>query len=351
MTRKILNVMQPFQNIRKDALIALKPNLVLAKPASLGATTSPEIAREIIAYLAELGFQKMMIIESSWLGDSTERAYQVCGYEDIAKEFAIPLFDLKKDRTVMVKQDGLTIEICRKALEADFLINIPVLKAHCQTRLTCALKNLKGCIPDREKKRFHSLGLHRPIALLNKIIKTHLIIVDALRGDLTYEEGGTPVELGRIIGGYDPVLTDSYAAGLIGYQIRDIPYITIAEKANIGRLYNLNTTIQEIDQEHKPSPSIAIPDTVKHLAQWIDAREACSPCYGGIIHALRRLQEQGKLDKLPNRVCVGRGYRNGKGRGIGVGSCAAREAESLSGCPPRASDIIDYLNKKIDRQH
>ena len=41
----------------------------------------------------------------------------------------------------------------------DRLINIPVLKGHCQTAMTCSLKNLKGCIPNKEKQRYHREGL------------------------------------------------------------------------------------------------------------------------------------------------------------------------------------------------
>ena len=37
--------------------------------------------------------------------------------------------------------------ICDSALALDFLINDPVLKGHCQTKITCALKNMKGLIP------------------------------------------------------------------------------------------------------------------------------------------------------------------------------------------------------------
>ena len=32
----------------------------------------------------------------------------------------------------------------------DFLINVPVMKGHCQTKITCALKNMKGLIPNSE---------------------------------------------------------------------------------------------------------------------------------------------------------------------------------------------------------
>ena len=56
--------------------------------------------------------------------------------------------------TRLVETPIRPMEICCRALDADFLINLPVLKGHCQTAMTCALKNCKGCIPDREKRRF-----------------------------------------------------------------------------------------------------------------------------------------------------------------------------------------------------
>ena len=89
---------------------------------------------------------------------------------------------------------GFPLKICNKAMEVDYLINIPVLKGHCQTGITCALKNLKGCIPNSEKRRFHTLGLHKPIAYLNKILKQNLIIEDGMMGELDIEEGGNTVQ-------------------------------------------------------------------------------------------------------------------------------------------------------------
>ncbi len=50
---------------------------------------------------------------------------------------------------------------------------------------------MKGCIPNKEKRRFHTMGLHKPIAYLNKILKQNLIVVDGIiGGDLNFEEGG-----------------------------------------------------------------------------------------------------------------------------------------------------------------
>ena len=65
---------------------------------------------------------------------------------------------------------GETLQICSCVRDWDYLINVPVLKGHCQTNITCALKNLKGLIPNSEKRRFHTMGLHRPISLLITVI-------------------------------------------------------------------------------------------------------------------------------------------------------------------------------------
>lgn len=56
----------------------------------------------------------------------------------------IPFYDLKKAESIQVETPIGSIAVCRRALETDYLINLPVLKGHCQTVMTCALKNCKG---------------------------------------------------------------------------------------------------------------------------------------------------------------------------------------------------------------
>ena len=132
-----------------------------------------------------------------------------------------------------------------------------MLKAHCQTKLTCALKNLKGCIPDSEKRRFHSQGLHRPIAALNVAIKTDLVVVDGMCGDLTFEEGGNPVPMNRIMVGYDPVLIDAYGAELIGLNPHSIKYITLAEEYGAGSTDVDKAEIIELGHRQAGQPILA----------------------------------------------------------------------------------------------
>ncbi|KAB2950946.1 DUF362 domain-containing protein [Heliorestis acidaminivorans] len=347
MVRTLLELLQPEKALPLDSRIALKPNLVLAKPATSGATTSPEIAAALIEHFQERGYKNLVIMESSWVGDNTKRAFQICGYEELSKRYDIPLIDLKDDRTIKVTYEDMNLLLCKQATEVDYLINLPVLKAHCQTRLTCSLKNLKGCIPDKEKRRYHSLGLHRPIAYLNQVLRTDLIIVDGIMGDLTFEEGGNPVEMGRIIAGFDPVLVDSYVASLIGYEVSDIEYLQISHQLGRGNLYGTETSLVELDQEKKPGRTLRPSYRVAQLAQYIEENQSCSPCYGSLIHALDRLEEKGELDHLDLPLCIGRGYhgQKEKGKAIGIGNCTVQMDQHLPGCPPSARDIVQFLRQ------
>ncbi|UNC93843.1 DUF362 domain-containing protein [Candidatus Contubernalis alkalaceticus] len=345
MVRELLESMSPEKEWNKDALIALKPNLVVSKPSDSGATTSPQVTRGVIEHLIEKGFNNLVIMESSWVGDSTMKAFKVCGYEKLAREYNIDLIDMKKDKAIKKKGKNLTISLCEMVLEIDYLINLPVLKSHCQTRLTCALKNLKGLIPDKEKRRFHDLGLHKPIAELNSLVKTDLIIVDAVIGDLTHEEGGNPVEMGRIIGGTDPVLVDSYSAELIGVEVEEIPYISMSNQMGIGKLFNNDTVVKEYRLDNYPQITLKPSPRVRRLAEHIEEGGACSPCYGALIHALSRLEERGALEKIPVKIFIGRKYKDIESSSLGIGMCTAKFNRNVSGCPPKARDIVKYLEE------
>lgn len=347
MVPPLLDAVGLLDDLKKDFVIGIKPNLVVAKESSSGATTDPELVGAVVEYLKVHGFNSLLIMESSWVGDSTRRAFKVCGYEEISRKFDVPLIDLKDDAYSEVRVDDLTLRVCSKPLKVDYLINMPVLKAHCQTRLTCALKNLKGCIPDSEKRRFHSLGLHKPIACLSAALKAHLTIVDAIIGDLTFEEGGTPVQMNRIIAGKDPVLVDAYAAQLIGYEKDDIPYISLAERLGVGCADVTKAEIIELNQDTSSGKKFEASRQVMALAKYVVEKDACSACYGSLIHALERLRERGKLNALKAKVYIGQGFKGQKIEGIGIGLCTRGCSACLPGCPPKARDIVKFLERLL----
>jgi len=342
MVKELLEVIKPEEEINEDTLIGIKPNLVVAKHSGSGATTSPEIVEGLIEYLKSKRRNNIVIMEGSWVGDRTSEAFKVCGYEELSKKYDVPLIDLQKDDYKTYELSGLKINICDSVVKVDYLINIPVLKGHCQTNITCALKNMKGCIPDSEKRKFHTLGLHKPIAYLNKLIKQNLIIVDGLNGDLNFEEGGNPVQMNRIIAGKDPVLIDAYAAQLLGFRLEEVPYITMSESIGVGSTDLANADIIELNKDNG-TKKITHSRRVQQLSRYVIEDCACSACYGSLIHALERLDEKGLLNKLKEKLYIGQNFKNKQCDGLGIGACTSGFDKWVKGCPPKARDIVEYL--------
>ena len=346
---------------KPDPLIALKPNLVGPIPAEDGATTHPEIVEGVAAYLRGRGFRNLVMMESSWVGDKTSDALLVTGFGELSRKLGIPFYDLQKDRGVPVDCAGMKINICRKVLEADFLINLPVMKGHCQTRMTCALKNLKGCIPGPEKRRFHRMGLHEPIGHLAAGLKQGFILADAICPDLTFEDGGNPVRLDRMLCGVDPVLLDAYVCTLMGLEEEAVPYIRIAEQCGAGRKdlsrakvsvclekqKDGRTTYTKTDQ---PMDRVAGDyRQILKVKELVCEMDSCSACYGTLVPVLHRLEQEGVLKELPAKLCIGQGYRGKKGL-LGIGSCTSGFDLSLPGCPPSEEEMERFLRDVAARR-
>ena len=328
----------------KDTSIVLKPNLVAPSTPDEGAVTHPEIVVATVNYLHSKGFEDITVAESAWVGASTEEALRVNGYRKLEKSLGIKIQDVKKDKYRSVRYSGIPLEISQTCLDAGFLINLPVLKGHCQTNMTCAMKNLKGCLSDRSKRQFHQLGLMKPIAALNMVLRPGLTIVDSICGDLDFEEGGNPVETDRLYAGTDSVLLDLYGAALIGFRPEEIGYL--GEIKRMGRYADLDkAVIQELNHPAAASPSKPTGEA-RRLGRHTLQDDACSACYASLIRALKRLEEERLLGRLQKQVAVGQGWK-GKSPDIGVGNCCAKAKLSVKGCPPSAEAITEALRREL----
>lgn len=330
-----------------DMQIGIKPNLVSPSEASWGATTHPEVVAGIIEYLQERGYHKIAMLEGSWVGDKTAEAYEVCGYRDLSEKYQVPFWDMQKEKGIARDCRGVQLNICKRVTDVDFLINVPVLKGHCQTKITCALKNMKGLIPNTEKRRFHAMGLHKPIAHLNAGIHQDFIVVDNICGDLDFEDGGNPVVMNRVLAGMDPVLMDSYVCQVMHYDTKEVPYIGLAEELGVGSTNLENARI--IYCEETARKELPKSRKVVELQDAVEEVESCSACYGYLIPALEMLKNDGLFEKLDTKICIGQGYRGKTGK-LGVGACTCKFEHNINGCPPTENQIYDFLRQYISEQ-
>lgn len=330
----------------RNKKIGIKPNILGAVKASQGATTHPELVDGVLSYLLENGFTNLVVLEGAWVGDSTARAVKICGIYDVCRKHQVPFVDLQKDSFQKVDASGMSLAVCNEALMLDYLINMPVIKGHCQTKVTCALKNSKGLIPNSEKRRFHTIGLHKPIAHLNTVIRQDFILVDNICGDLDFEEGGNPVVMNRVLGFKDPVLCDSFAAECIGYHPYDVEYIRLAEELGIGSTDLAHARLIPLNEGALDKKSVRRSPQVEKLAAYVEPKDACSACYGALVYALARLEKTGELQKKSKgSLAIGQGYR-GKTGEIGIGQCTGCFKKTIGGCPPKAVEIVDFLKRE-----
>lgn len=336
MTKKLLDSSNAISLVPSGSNIALKPNLVVAGRPENGATTHSGVLSGCIEYFMDNGINDISIIEGSWVGDETMRAMRTAGYDKVCEKYNIPFYDLKHDRTRKINTRIGDIDICCRALDAGFLVNLPVLKGHCQTVMTCALKNLKGCLPDKEKRRFHSLGLTKPIAALGAALKTGLTVVDSICGDLSFEEGGNPVHTNCMYLGTDPVMIDSFGCMLMGLDLNSVPYIKLAQEFGAGSI-NINPeAIIDINEPENAGYYPKSSGTAAKLTRNVHEDSACSACYASLVRAL--YINSGGRNK---NIYIGQGWRDKKipDDAIGIGNCCINSKICVKGCPPSAKEI------------
>lgn len=343
MTLALMEAARVAERIPAGAPVALKPNLVLAGSPEDGATTHPGVVSGCIEYLRANGVTDISVIESAWVGAKTEDAAAKSGCAQVCQRYGVPFFDLKRDKTRVVETPLRPMEICCRALDAGFLIDLPVLKGHCQTAMTCALKNCKGCIPDREKRRFHTEGLMEPIAALAAVLRPALTIVDSICGDLNFEEGGNPVQTNHMFLGWDPVQTDAYGCQLLGLSPEDVPYIGLAERWGAGSARVEPSDIARLNEPREGAGYPAAAGLVKELTRNVRQDSACSACYAALVRGLYLLREEGV--NISGEIAIGQGWRGKEFPGPGIGTCCAMAGGYVPGCPPKAKAVADFLRK------
>ncbi len=233
---KALDLSQGLQGLSPETQILIKPNLVFWDDSSpfppYGVLTTTKMVELLLAYLKENGYQKITIGEGTMhykqLNISTQTIFQRFGYDRFTKKYGVKLIDFFDGPFVPVKQDGVEMGIAKSALEAEFLITLPVLKTHSQTKVSLGIKNLKGAVDMKTRRLFHSseVDLDRCIALLGQILEPDLNIIDGIYG---LEQGpfffGKAHRFDAILISRNPLAADISACHLMGIDPEEVGHL------------------------------------------------------------------------------------------------------------------------------
>ena len=214
--------------------VNIKVNLCYYWHAATGYTTDPRVVAGIIDCIREkCGVDTdIRVVEADATAMRTRYVFKMLGYEKLANEKKVKLFNLSKDsldeRRVRVNGREMTFKVPRSLLESDLFINVPKLKIMRETGITCAFKNIFGCIASPRKIVYHPF-LNEAIVGINKILHPHLTVVDGL-----IALGRFPVKLGLIMASADPFSIDWVASQIMGYSPSRIGFLRIAAKEKVG---------------------------------------------------------------------------------------------------------------------
>lgn len=342
--------------IKRGARVVVKPNLTADTELwQKGIVTNPYTVEGIVRWAQAASPAEIVIAEATACGLDNKRAFRANGLEEVAARTGSRIVDLYDEEFIAVPvTNGMAtkeIRVARRVVEADFLINVPTMKTHVATGVSLCMKNLKGALPENEKRRSHFLGVNRFVADLNSIVKPHLSVIDAtiaMEGDGPMQ--GEPVGLGLVIAGTDTVATDLVAMRVMGLDPWTLKCFDYARKQGIGvwREEDITLTGLPIEEVRRPFRPASGPFPDLPGVTLVDGG-ACPGCLDGARIALGRIGAAGLLDKLPPvTIVVG---ENGEVRGandIIIGRCLKRhrgKKHYVPGCPAQVFLIADELRE------
>jgi len=131
--------------------VLVKPNLVSRRNARLSCT-HPEVVRAVCAYVLDCG-AKPRVADSPAFGTAA-RVAGACGLTQSVASLGLRVSNLERPAPLRLLAGG-SIGLSRDALDADRIVSVARLKAHCQFRVTASVKNLFGCVCGCRKALAH----------------------------------------------------------------------------------------------------------------------------------------------------------------------------------------------------
>lgn len=240
--KKVLKEIE--EELKTAEKILLKPNIVSFE--SYPTTTHPEVLETCLEFLLNLKKEVLVADGPAYDAGSSEGVIENHPLKKACNEFNVSLMNLNAQKMKKVKTKSFEFELSNFSFQFDFIISLPVFKAHGPCGITGALKNQYGFLSLKDKPRLHRMNIHKAIAELNLVIKPNFWIVDAVKTLIITNEvrhGGKVRELGYILAGKDPVSLDIEGLKLLktvdpklkGKNPEDIPYLKYAIDLGLGK--------------------------------------------------------------------------------------------------------------------
>jgi uncharacterized protein (DUF362 family) len=238
------------QFISRGDVVVLKPNIGWDRVPQQAANTNPDVVRRVAELCFEAGAAKVVVTDVSC--NDPRRCFQRSGIAASATSAGatVLLPEERKFRDYRMGGELLSVwPIYTPIIEADKIINLPIVKHHNLCQATMGLKNWYGILGGRRNQLHQNINMG--IADLANFIRPTLTILDAYRILISNgPQGGNLNDvrlLKTIAAGTDPVAIDAFGASLLGLQAEQLPYLSIAHQRGLGRIDFAQMNVKKID--------------------------------------------------------------------------------------------------------
>jgi len=253
--------------------VLIKPNLVVPKTSTTGATTDPNVVKAIVDACIAAGATAIQIIEAPLPGNPPY--WGPCGYSAIFTAKAYPqvtLVNLVTGTYVLVPVPGGGSAYQQMWVPSivtqpnTFFISAGKLKTHVDAVVTMSMKNLVGLAsetayatvpPDTDLPRhdLHLRSINQSIIDLNTTVPINFAVIDgvwAMEGD--GPTSGTPVAANVVLAGVNPVAVDRVGLNVMEFSQEAVTYLNYAAQAGLGPPNTSNVVL--LGETYTPIPFV-----------------------------------------------------------------------------------------------
>ena len=235
-----------------DMNVLIKPNLVEYLPkvnfSPFGIITTAVVLESLVAYFKDAGAKSITIgeaaLENKEFGCGTKSTYRALGFDRLTARYGVELMDFNDQEFEKVDIGGFSLKLSKPAREADFFVNLPVLKTHEQTKITLGFKNNKGCLTTTSKSICHhrKRPLDDYVSALGETLYPNLTLID---GIYSLENG--PMHMGKAHRENLIIASrDMFAADCLGSHLMGIDPAKVGHLASFAQRHGRSLSVEDL---------------------------------------------------------------------------------------------------------
>jgi uncharacterized protein (DUF362 family) len=282
--------------------VFIKPNLC-SKHYIRGAVTNPQVLFHLVSILRDQA-EEVVVGESNGYNYCCNDALSMTGVKKIVERAGGKTINLSKDEIVNVENPKAYVlrnfPLPKTLVEADSVVDVPVMKTHEFTKYSGAIKNLFGCIPD-DRRIFLHPHFDKVMHDLLVLLKPKFVVMDA-----TFAmEGNGPnrgivIPMNLILTSSDLVAMDKLCCEIMGINWASISYLNFVDK-HFQREETETQIIGEKIEDVKRQFLLPYADLAVRAQRWVYKNYFLTRlCFGtpflnmlqGCLNAYRKVDEE-----------------------------------------------------------